>query len=249
MDTPTALWTLLAAFVVGLAYAAGLAFVAGLLWRLGLYLRTPMPWPAALTPAPRTEAGAVARVAANALVFPSLFRADRALWAGSWLFHGSLLLILLRHLRYFTYPAPTISLALAPVALWSGGVFGLAALYLFWRRLALPRPLYLSNLPDYAVLVLLGAVAATGLMLKYWAHVYLVDVKAFVLGLLTLHPVAPPQHPLFLLHFSLVLLLLLYFPFGKLLHAGGLFFSPSQHQPYQVQVRGKRYANPWDPHG
>jgi len=37
---------------------------------------------------------------------------------------------------------------------------------------------------------------------------------------------------------------MIYFPFSKLLHAGGVFFSPSRHQPFQVQVRGKRYVNP-----
>jgi hypothetical protein len=37
---------------------------------------------------------------------------------------------------------------------------------------------------------------------------------------------------------------MIYFPFSKLLHAGGSLFSPSRHQPFQVQVRGKRYINP-----
>jgi nitrate reductase gamma subunit len=71
--------------------------------------------------------------------------------------------------------------------------------------LALPRTLYVSNLPDYAALILLGATAATGILLSYWAHVNIVDVKAFTLGLMTLRPVAPPQHPLFLIHLILVL--------------------------------------------
>jgi hypothetical protein len=39
---------------------------------------------------------------------------------------------------------------------------------------------------------------------------------------------------------------MIYFPFSKLLHAGGIFFSPSRNQPYQVQKRDKRYVNPWD---
>jgi nitrate reductase gamma subunit len=246
MDTTTALWNLASAFIIGLAYVAGLSCVFGLLWKLVGYVRTPMPWPAAVTPAPVTEAGAVARVAREVLLFTSLFRADPALWAGSWLFHVSLLVIVLRHLRYFTYPVPALSLYLAPVALVFGCLFGLAVLYLFWRRVALPRPLYVSNLPDYAVLVLLGAIAGTGLLISYVAHVPLVEVKAFVLGLLTLRPVPPPQHPLFLVHFLLVLALLLYFPFSKLLHAGGVFVSPTRAQPFQVQVRGKRYTNPWD---
>jgi nitrate reductase gamma subunit len=66
------------------------------------------------------------------------------------------------------------------------------------------------------------------------------------MGLLTLHPTAPPDHPLFLLHYLLVLALMLYFPFSKLLHAGGIFLSPTRNQPYEVQKAGKRYVNPWD---
>jgi nitrate reductase gamma subunit len=73
-----------------------------------------------------------------------------------------------------------------------------------------------------------------------------VDVKAFLLGLMTLRPVAPPQHPLFLVHFVLVSLLMIYFPFSKLLHAGGIFFSPTRAQPYKIQHGGQRYINPWD---
>ena len=58
-----------------------------------------------------------------------------------------------------------------------------------------------------------------------------------------LRPIPPPSHPLFLIHFLLVLPLLIYFPFSKLLHAGGIFFSPSRNQPYEIQKPGKRYVN------
>jgi nitrate reductase gamma subunit len=127
------------------------------------------------------------------------------------------------------------------VALLFGYILGAAVLYLFWRRLGQKRTLYISNIPDYFALLLLGAIAATGILMSVWAKVYLVDVKAFMLGLMTIQPVAIPRHPLFILHFSLVLTLLLYFPFSKLLHAGGIFFSPTRNQPYQIQKRGKRY--------
>jgi nitrate reductase gamma subunit len=257
MDTPTALWLLFSYIIIGLSYFAGITFVLGLLWRLYTYLRTPMPWPEATTPAPKTEGGAVARIIGDVLLFPNLFKADKFLWAGAWIFHVALFAVLLRHLRYFTYPVPAAALYtetlasifnsnVKTVALFFGYIFGLAALYLFWRRFSLPRTLYVSGLPDYFVLVLLGAIAGTGIMMSYWAHAYLVDVKAFMLGLLTLNPVPPPFHPLFLIHFLLVLLLLVYFPFSKLLHAGGIFFSPARNQPYQVQQAGKRYVNPWD---
>lgn len=246
MDTSTALWTLASYFIIGLSYLAGLTFILGLLWRLWGYLRTPMPWPEVTTPAPETEGGALMRVIGDVLIFPNLFKADKLLWAGAWIFHVALFAILFRHMRYFTYPVPGVVLYMEPVALLFGYIFGAAALYLLWRRLVLPRTLYVSGLPDYFALVLLGAIAGTGIMVSYWAHVYLVDVKAFILGLLTLRPAPPPLHPLFLIHYLLVLALMLYFPFSKLVHAGGIFFSPSRNQPYHVQKPGKRHVNPWD---
>ncbi len=246
MDTSTTLWTLLSLFIVGLAYFAAFTFIMGLLWKLYGYLRAPMPLPAATTPAPETEGGALVRVLGDVLIFPNLFKADKYLWAGAWVFHIALAAILFRHLRYFTYPVPGIILYMETVALAFGYIFGIAALYLLWRRLALPRTLYVSNLPDYFALALLGAIAGTGIMVSYWAHVYIVDVKDFMLGLLSLNPVAPPKHPLFLVHFLLVIILMLYFPFSKLLHAGGIIFSPTQNQPYEIQKKGKRYVNPWD---
>jgi len=205
-----------------------------------------MPLPHALTPAPKTEGGAVLRVLGDITIFPNLFKADKLLWVGAWVFHAALVSVLFRHLRYFTYPVPNIVLYMEPVALFFGILFGAAILFLFWRRLGLLRTLYISNVPDYFVLALLGLIGATGLMVSYWLHVNIVDVKAFILGLMTLHPVEVPRHPLFLLHLFFVLLLMIYFPFSKLLHAGGIIFSPSRHQPYQVQERGKRYVNPYD---
>ena len=246
MSTSDILWTLLSLFFVGLAYFATFAFVGGLLWKLAGYLRTSMPLPHAITPAPKTEGGAILRVLGDVTIFPNLFKADKVLWVGAWVFHAALVSVLFRHLRYFTYPVPGIVLYMEPVALFFGILFGAAILFLFWRRLGLPRTLYISNVPDYFVLVLLGLVAATGMMVSYWLHVNIVDVKGFILGLMTLHPVEVPRHPLFLLHLFFVLVLMISFPFSKLLHAGGIIFSPSRHQPYQVQERGKRYVNPYD---
>lgn len=247
MENSDLLWNLFSVFLTGLSYFAILAFVLGLGGKLIGYLRTPMPWPEVVTPAPETDGGAAVRVLGDVLIFPSLFKADKMLWVGAWIFHIALGAILFRHLRYFTFPVPSIVLYMETVALFFGYLFGAAALFLFWRRLALPRSLYISNVPDYFALALLGAIAGSGILVSYWLHVNIVDVKAFVLGLLTLNPVAPPKHPLFLVHFTLVLTLMIYFPSSKLLHAGGVFFSPARNQPYEIQKRGKRYVNPWDP--
>ncbi len=239
--------TLISLFFVGFGYFAGLALIIGLVSRVIIYWRTPAPLPTTITPGPVTEAGAVRRILGDVLIFPSLFKADKWLWAGAWLFHAALAAILFRHLRYFTYPVPSLVLQMEPVALFFGYLFGAAILYLFWRRLAMPRTLYISNVPDYFALVLLGAIATSGLLVSEWLHVSIVDVKAYILGLLTLHPTPPPMHWLFLTHLSLVYALMIYLPWSKLLHAGGIFFSPTRAQPFQVQIKGKRYVNPLDP--
>lgn len=246
MSTSDLSWTLLSFFFVGLAYFATFAFIAGLLWKLVGYIITATPLPHALTPAPKTEGGAILRVLGDVTLFQNLFKADRWLWAGAWIFHIALAAVLFRHVRYLTYPVPGLILYMEPVAMFFGSALGAAALFLFWRRLGLPRTLYISNIPDYFALVLLGLIAGTGLMVSYWLHVNIVDVKSFILGLMTFRPVEVPRHPLFLLHLFFVLFLMIYFPFSKLLHAGGIFFSPSRHQPFQVQEPGKRYVNPYD---
>ena len=239
-------WNMLSLVFVALAYFSAATLVAGLLWKLAGYMRTPMPLPHALTPAPVTEGSAILRVLGEVTIFQSLFKADKWLWGGAWVFHGALLAVLFRHLRYFTYPVPGLVLYMETVALFFGLLFGAAVLFLLWRRFGLPRTLYISNIPDYFALALMGMIAGTGLMVSYWLHADLVEVKSFILGLMTFRPVPVPRHPLFLLHLLLVMTLMLYFPFSKLLHAGGIFFSPSRHQPYQIQQRGKRYENALD---
>ena len=112
MESSTVIWSLISYFLIGLAYFAALAFALGMLGKLFGYLRTPMPWPEVTTPAPTTEGGAVLRVLGDVTLFPNLFKADKWLWVGAWLFHVGLAAILFRHLRYFTYPVPSLVLAL-----------------------------------------------------------------------------------------------------------------------------------------
>jgi nitrate reductase gamma subunit len=237
-------WNFLAGWLIGLAYLSALMLVVGVAYRIFLYLKTPAPLKIVLTPGPQTGAGVIGRLAGDAFIFPNLFRADKLLWAGAWIFHLALLCVFVRHARYFIYPIPDWLIDLQPVGIAMGFILPLPALYLLWRRLVLPRNLYISGVPDYIALGLILAIAATGILVSFYARVYLVDVKAFLLGLIVLKPVAPPQHPLFLAHLILVCSLMIYFPFSKLMHAGGIFFSPTRNQ--RDNVLAQRYVNPWN---
>jgi len=234
---------LIAGFFIGLAYLSFSIFALGIAVRIYAYLRASVPLKIVTTPGPKNAGGVIARMSADVLLFPNLLKADKWLWAGAWLFHALLFLILFRHLRYFVYPVPNVIVDMQTISVYAGFLLPLPALYLLWRRMALPRALYISGVPDYFALILLIAVAATGMLVHYYARVYLVDVKAFVLSLMTLAPQPPPLHPIFLAHFALVCLLLMYFPFSKLMHAGGIFFSPPRNQ--RDNVRDQRHVNPW----
>jgi len=230
--------------VVIVAYLVAAIFVAGLASRIYVWAATPVPLKIPTTPAPKTYSGVTFRLLGEVLAFTSLSRADKLLWLGAWIFHACFVLIIIRHLRYFFYPVPDWVMFMQTPGIWAGWLFPLPILFLLARRLTLRRVIYVSILTDYFVLALLGCIAGTGILMRYVDRVYLVDVKAFILGLLTLHPVSPPSSAYFLAHLLLVCTLLAYFPFSKLMHAPGVFFSPTRNS--RNNSRSVRHINPWD---
>jgi nitrate reductase gamma subunit len=229
-----------------LAYIAAAVFVVGFLNKVILYFKTPSPLVIPTTPAPTTTVGVILRLIPEVLFFRSLLKggtAEKILWVGGWLFHASFLLIVLRHLRFFTYPVPGFIMSFQEIGIWAGLLFPIALLILIIRRFTNDRLAVISLFQDYFVLVLIISIGLTGLLLKYFMRTNLVDVKAFILGLLTFSPTHLPDSPLFLIHFSLVLILLVYFPFSKLMHAWGILVSPTRAQ--LDNPREVRTVAPW----
>src|SRR4030065_521403 len=78
--------------------------VGGVAYKISVYARTPAPLKIPTTPAPTTRSGVVLRMLREVTVFESLFKSNKWIWLFGWMFHFALLLVLLRHLRYFTQP-------------------------------------------------------------------------------------------------------------------------------------------------
>ncbi len=229
-----------------LAYAAALIFALGLLNKIVLYFKTPSPLKIPTTPAPKTSMGVVMRLIPEILLFRSLLKggtAEKILWLGGWFFHVSFLLIILRHLRYFVYPVPDWIMSVQQIGIWAAWIFPVALLVLIVRRFVIDRLIAISLFQDYFVLLLIISIGITGLLMKYFIRTNLVDVKAFIFGVVTLSPTTVPDSLLFLIHFSLVLLLLVYFPFSKLIHAWGILMSPTRVQT--DNPREVRHVAPW----
>lgn len=224
-------------------YLASLVFVVGLVYRIRDYANTPAPLKIPTTPAPTTQGGVVLRMTREVVFFESLFKANLWTWALGWVFHASMLLVVLRHLRYFTDPVWAWVAFIQPFGMYAGITMLLGVCGLWARRILVERIRYISTPSDHLMLLLFIVIAASGLTMKFVAHTDVVAVKNFFQGWMHFSIQALPADLILALHLSSVGLLMVIFPISKLLHAPGVFFSPSRNQT--DNPREKRHIAAW----
>ncbi|NQV84360.1 MAG: respiratory nitrate reductase subunit gamma [Rhodospirillales bacterium] len=226
-----------------LFYLATLILVVGVGLKVRQYALTPAPLKIAVTPAPTTTGGVVYRLFREVVFFESLFKSNKWIWLFGYIFHAALVLVLLRHLRYFTEPVWLWVSLIQPFGLYAGfaAVIGLGGLW--FRRFAVERVRYISDPSDHLMLALLLAIFISGLFMRYVDHIDIVALKAFVLGLLYFDWQPMPAEPILMVHLGLVIVLMMVFPISKLLHAPGVFFSPTRNQV--DNPREKRHLAAW----
>jgi len=220
---------------------------------------------------PSSKTGVVLRMFFEIFLFRSLFRNTRAklhdtgrlsykwvvwLWAFALMFHYSFLVVVLRHLRFFTEPVPHFVKMLEsldgilqiglPVLRISGVLLLVAATLLLLRRILLPKVNYISRPADYFPLFLIIGIALTGILMRYFTKVDVVKIKTLTMGLVTFHPGVATDGigALFYVHLFFVSILLAYIPNSKLMHMGGIFLSPTRNLPNNS--RAVRHINPWN---
>ncbi len=221
--------TVLSIVYAALFYTATAVLVAGVALKIRSYAGTPAPLKIPTTPAPVTHTGVALRLTREVVFFESLFKGSKWTWLFGWMFHMALALVLLRHVRYFQQPVWDVIAFVQPFGTYAGFamVAGLAGLWA--RRFMVDRVRYISTPSDHLHLALLLAIGVSGLGMRFVAHTDIVAVKAFMLGLMRLQVLPLPGDPLLLLHLALVALLMIVFPISKLLHAPGLFYSPTRN--------------------
>ncbi len=227
-------------------YLATLILIGGLAHKIYQYAKTPAPLKVPTMPAPMTQWGVVLRVLSEVVLFRSLFRSNKWIWLFGMMFHGALWVVLLRHLRYFTEPVWTWVVLLQPIGKYGSFIMLIGLLGLLVRRIYVERIRYISSPSDYLMLILLLVIGGTGTLMSFVVHTDIVQFKAFMLSVMYFNffnwqPL--PTDSLLLLHLAAVILLMIIFPFSKLLHAPGVFFSPSRNQI--DNAREKRHVAPW----
>jgi len=226
-----------------LFYAATLILVVGLIAKIRQYWMTPAPLKIPTTPAPTTTKGVVFRMTREVVLFESLFKSSKWTWIFGWMFHAALLLIVARHLRYFTQPVWDWVVLIQPFGIYAGFAMVAGLVGLWVRRVFVQRVRYITGPSDHLMLLLLVGIAGSGLAMKFLEHTDIVAVKAFMLGLMYFDWQPLPMEPPVLIHLGLVIALMIIFPFSKLLHAPGVFFSPTRNQA--DNPREVRHITPW----
>ncbi|WP_296492654.1 respiratory nitrate reductase subunit gamma [Rhodoferax sp.] len=226
-----------------LFYVATLVLVVGLARKILSYAKTPAPLKIPTTPAPTTAAGVRWRMTREVVLFESLFKSSKWTWIFGWLFHVTLLLVTLRHLRYFQDPVWLPVVLVQPFGTYAGFAMVAALGGLWARRWLVDRVRYISTPSDHLMLALLLAIGLSGLAMRFVVHTDIVALKAFMLGLMRFNWQPLPADPVLLVHLALVALLMIIFPISKLLHAPGLFFSPTRNQA--DNAREVRHISAW----
>lgn len=226
-----------------LFYVATLTFVGGLALRIKQYASTPAPLKIPTGIAPKTRRGVVFRMFREVAFFETLFKSSKWTWLMGMLFHAGLLIVVLRHFRYFTQPVWAWVDFIQPLGVYAGFAMLIGLVGLLIRRIFVWRVRYISAPSDYLMLILIIFIGISGMMMKFVAHTDIIAVKQFFLGLMVFdwQPL-PADFPL-LVHLTLVASLMIIFPFSKLLHAPGVFFSPTLNQV--DNARELRHLSDW----
>jgi len=272
-------------FGVVFPYAAVAIFIGGMIYRILKWGSAPVPFRIPTTCGqqksfpwikhsklenPSSVPGVMGRMALEVLFFRSLFRNLKTqmqdggqltygeakwLWAAGLAFHWSFLIILIRHLRFFTQQVPAAVQLVAeldsflqigvPLLYMTDAILLGAVTYLFIRRISMPQVRYISLISDYFPLFLIFGIALSGVLMRYFFKTNIVSVKILAMSLVSFNPEIPQGiDAIFYIHLFLLCTLFAYFPFSKLVHMAGVFMSPTRVLANTSRV--KRHINPWN---
>ncbi len=221
--------TLTYLILVPMVYLAVGVFLAGSVWRIARILKRPRFAPT-LAIFPEKKPTWMYAVA-DALMLPTVFRHNAVLWVALMLFHIGLALLVIGHLELF---ADIKLLQIVPHAIFLGkGLVGLVLLlcllYFLSRRMVSPTK-ELSVPEDYLLLVLLLLTVLFGAQMDWARNWYdyttmsVSDYRTYLSSLIRFKPtigaIDSAGHSFMLVaHVFLANVLLMVFPFTKLMHA------------------------------
>jgi len=246
-------YTLINAAVYLLLYVSTVVFIVGVWYQISDIVKSPNPLVIPQTPQSDALCGVIRGMAGDLFVFKSLSKGNFYLWMAGLTFHITFAVLMGFHLfGLVTYLASEnihisseIMETLSIIASLIGVLFITSLIALMIIRSNDEKSSYYSGFFDYFVVMLIFMIGVTGVFMKISAFSpNLPAVKNFMINVFSIHPKAVPLNPFFIAHISLVSIMLMVFPFTKLIHAVGFFFSPTKNMPNNP--RTVRHINVWD---
>ena len=182
------------------AYICIAVFAWRILWRILLLSRKSENRTEKVQTVRKITPAAILHMTGDIFFLTRLFRTNKILWFGEWIFHYAFLFVLLRHVRYFLYPVPEWIVNFQPAGIYAGYVLTLSLLYILIVKLVIDKKTYFSSY-NFFLLFLLFIISLTGIVMKNFVRPDVVDIKHFVMSTMFFKPGPAPQSFLFALHF------------------------------------------------
>jgi nitrate reductase gamma subunit len=224
--------------VAGIMVYVSLAiFIFGMAYQVYQWFRAPKTRiKTGVFPKPGGGVSKLLRVGVDSFTFPQAMKMDRTIWVFTILFHFALLGAFVGHLRLiqeFTFLLNRLGpKGMDQFALWSGGIMGVllmvALVYYLFRRLFSPYK-EISVPEDFILLFLLILVVVMGDHMRFLGKIHAADYRVYFHSLSAFRPVFPKvlaeSSTKWALdtHILFANLLLIYFPFSKLVHVIATF--------------------------
>jgi nitrate reductase gamma subunit len=218
-------------------YIALSVFLGGIAYQVNRWRqKSPVPAHMSLYPRPEGRLSRLGDTLVDMFTLRGLLQVNRMLWIGGFIMHVGLLLLLVGHIRAFTdfyflwdwlgWGEEETHLFSAIAGTIAGVLFMVPLFYLWARRWSGPVK-WLSTPEDYFALVLLMGIGITGMHMRLVLDPDQHAVRTFLQSLFNFSWKPTPESAglSFVYHFSLVQLLMIYFPFSKLMHTIGTVFS------------------------
>jgi nitrate reductase gamma subunit len=160
------------------------------------------------TPWRRRSPASVVLAALDIVFLRRLLALNPVLWIGEWVFHASLVLVFLSHLRYFFHPAPeifTLAVPLGKVAAYTMPA-SLAYILLFRLSAMLFAKGYFTSMYNMFLTTVILLTSVTGDLLRHVYRADLIGVKNYMIKFFAFKPAEFPDSAMFAAHFALALL-------------------------------------------
>ena len=218
-----------------LVYVAVVVFIAGTIYRIYKWSKIrKSKVKLGMFPKPKSTGARWFKLGKDTLIFPQVLDVDVSMWIFVMLLHIGGIGIFFGHLRLFGDIAPMVNAVgentMEQISMWAGGTMGIilliAAVYFIVRRFKSPYR-DLSVPEDYLMLLLILLIILFGDHLRFFSDFHLAEYREYIDSLLAFSPSFPQAIAesgakwVLVSHVLTANILLIYFPFSKLVHSIG----------------------------